>query len=455
MSVTADDGIYYQSIDVEIEITNKSTGENTYWIPKNLVVRRKQYEEQSDGVEMTVIPDPDKNPEAIISPGDEIRVSVGPKTSIAEDGDRNMVNEDKTLATIFTGIISSSRNNGDLTWKAFAFTHQLDILKTEISYSADQETNVETIVKEVIQKVADVNDIEIKTNVDISESEESSAYGGFTRLNPTGQVTKDGVKYAEEVRQLKPFTDTAASTILSKLSKSTQSAFWSDTNNVINFGPTKSAIHKLSWVISTDAGGKTPPYQSVRVIGDDIGVARGGWESVNLTPNPDDMTTTTASLLGGDGGETTVELGELVAPTFTYEDASIRTKEEANSVAVDIVNDLVKRSQEGTITIPGRPMIDLFDVVEMPDSFGVSKSGNNVGSSQHYVEEIIHRINTSDGFITEISVSGLLNAFPDNKYYKYVDSAGGIPQVELVDRTGEQEPTVELGETVLSSPSGQ
>jgi hypothetical protein len=366
-----------------------------------------------------------------------------------------MVNEDKTLATIFTGKISSSRNNGDLTWKAFAFTHQLDIINTEISYSADQQTNVEIIVKEVIQKVADVNNIEIETNIDISESKESSVYGGFTRLNPTGVVFKDGEKYNKEVRQVKPFTDTAASDILKKLSKSTQSAFWSDTNNVINFGPTKTAIHKLSWVISTDAGGKTPPYQSIRVIGDDIGVdeAEGGWESVNLTPSPDNMASTTACIIGEDDGETTVEVGELVPPTFTYEDASIRTKEEASAVAVDLVNDLVKRSQEGTITIPGRPMIDLFDVVEMPDSFGVSKSGENVGPAQHYVEEITHRINTSDGFITEISVSGLLNAFSDNKYYQYTDGAGGVPQVKLVDRTGEQEPTVELGETVLSSPS--
>ena len=446
MSAISDEGIYYQSLEVNIEVTKEESGLTEYWIAKDLTVRRKRFQE-ADGLEMTAIPDPDENPGAILEPGDEITVDVGPKTSVAGDGDRNMSNEDNTLAKIFTGIISSARNSGDLTWKAFAFTYQLDIVRTAIDYSADEETDVGTIVEEVFEEVKSVNETDMEYNVDVSEN--ATVDYGDTRFISTGPVSNRG---SNLVRRLKPYTDTLAIEIIKDLEKTNNAVFWVDSNNVLQFGPTKTANHKLSWILETDAGLKTPPYKSVRVIGDDIGTesAAGGWKSAKLMPDPTSMTSTAASVVNVEG-KSVAKFGELREPTFTYEDASIRTKAEAENLAQSILADLQNQSGEGTIVIPGRPMIDLFDVVEMPDSFGVTSSGEQVEPAQYLVETVTHRINPSDGFITEITVDGLMNRYNGDKYYKYVGSGPrGLPQVELVQREDSLEEGAELGESVVT-----
>lgn len=443
-----EDGIYYQPIEVEIEVTKEESGKVEYWLGKDIVVRRQQYN-KSDGLELMALPDPDENEDAILEPGDDIVIRAGPESSIAEDGDRNMSNDDQTLATIFTGIISSARNAGNGVWKAFGFTYQLDIVKTEITYSADDETNVKTIVEEVLQKVKDVNGTDMEFVVDISPSAEVPY--GVTKFTPTGETsTRRGAAFKEKVLQLKPFTNEKAKDIIGELETSSNSTLWVDTNNVIQFGPTKTALHKLSWVIDSKAGFQTPPYQSVRVIGDDIGTASAnGWQSANLVPETEERSETKISL-DVEEEELVEKFGELKEPTFTYEDESIRTKQEAQETARKLFNELQGQRASGEIVIPGRPMVDLFDVVEMPDSFSTTKSGEETPPAQYLVKEVTHRINASDGFVTEISVGGLVNRYVDKPYYKYEESTEeGVAKVVLVDPTEVDEPDAgKLGETI-------
>jgi len=441
MSAISKEGIYYQSLEVDIEVTKEVSGTTESWIAKELTVRRKRFHE-SDGLEITAIPDPEENPTAILEPGDEITVDVGPKTSVTGDGNRNMSNTNNTLATIFTGVISSARRAGDLTWKAFAFTYQLDIMRTVIDYSADEETDVETIVEEVFQKVKSVNETDMEFNVDVSE--DATVPYGNTRFVSTGGILSI---FSDKVRRLKPYTDTLAIEIIKDLQKTNNAVFWVDTNNVLQFGPTKTANHKLAWILETDAGVRRPPYKSVQVIGDNVGTtsAQGGWQAGKLMPDQNNMTSTACTIQENDG-ENEVVMGELREPTFTYEDASIRTRAEAESIARSLLADLQNQSAEGKIVIPGRPMIDLFDVVEMPDSFGVTNSGEQVEPAQFLVETVTHRINTSDGFITEITVDGLMNRYNGDRYFKYVDTEEG-PQIELVEREeNELEEGATLGE---------
>lgn len=450
------DGIYYQPIEVEIEVTKEESGNVEYWLGKDIIVRRQQYTE-SDGLELMALPDPDENEDAIIEPGDGIVIRAGPESSIAEDGDRNMSNNDQTLATIFTGIISSARDTGNKVWKAFAFTYQLDVIKTEIDYSADEETNVNTIIEEILEEVKTVNGTDMEFNVDVSESKEVPY--GETRLKPIGSFTKEiggrKILFNEKVRQLKPYTDKRAGEILESLAKSTNSTLWVDSNNVVQFGPTKTALHKLSWIIDSSAGFQTPPYQSVRVLGDDIGTeSANGWQSANMVPTIEELSETKVSL-ADDGDSFVYEFGELNEPTFTYEDESIRTREEARVVAKDLLDGLQSQRASGEIIIPGRPMVDIFDVVEMPPSFSTTKEGKEFPPAQYIVEKVVHRINPSDGFITEISVGGLVNRYVDKPYYKYTQVGDeGVAKMKLV-QPGEVEEvgTETLGE-VKNIPAG-
>jgi len=440
------DGIYYQPIDVEVEITKESNGNEEYWLAKDIIVRRKQYNE-SDGLELLALPDPDENEDAIIEPGDEIVVRVGPESSVAEDGGQNITNDDNTLAKIFTGIVSSAQDTGEGVWKAFAFTYQLDIIRTEIDYSADQQTSVDTIVEEVLQKVKDVNGTDMEFVVDVSE--DADVPFGITKLTPTGEVsTQNEIQSVENVRKLQSYTNTRAGEILKDLENPANSTLWVDVNNEVYFGPTNTSLHKLSWIIETDAGFQTPPYQSVKVIGDDIGTeTANGWEASSLIPKTENFSETDVSLVGGEE-KVNVSFGELEEPTFTYEDESIRTKQEARLTATKLLNNLQEQRASGKITIPGRPMVDLLDVVEMPESFSRTRGGEQFPPAQYIVSEVTHRLNPSDGFITEISVGGLVNRYVNKPFYEYVQGEDDVAKLQLIDPNENEEIRVDLGQKV-------
>jgi hypothetical protein len=430
-----DDGLYTQNIDIDIRITKEDSGVENTWIPVELAIRRKTYSDADAINPLIAVPDPDENPDATIEAGDSIEIDAGPSSAIAEDGDRNMTNAANTRSRIFTGTISSARPTGEGTVKAYAFTSQLDIVKTKIDFFTETATTPDVLFEDIIRRVEEKAGIDVEFEVNLSgSSNEEYGISNFRSINESTENTRRDASSEQE------FTDTPASEIIKKLAQLSNSVFWVDSNNVLQFGQTKTTLHKLSWIVETEAGARTPPFKSVKVIGDDIGTAGAdGFSEVsntNLLGAADAAEETVVSVVDEDGKKK-VSFDELVEPTFVFQDESLRTRAQARNVAREILTELQSERGEGKIIIPGRPLIDLFDVVELPDSFGVISGGERFEPQQFIVEEVVHRMNSSDGFLTEITTGGLVNRYTDAPFYKYTGSGkNGRPLMKLIEPGG-------------------
>jgi len=102
-----------------------------------------------------------------------------------------------------------------------------------------------------------------------------------------------------------------------------------------------------------------------------------------------------------------------------------------------LLEKLTERRGEGKVVIPGRPMIDVYDVIEMPDSFGVTNEDEQLPAPQYLVEELTHRVNPSDGFVTEIKVMGLVNRYREPRYIYTGDTSDGTPLIARRDPQNE------------------
>jgi len=94
---------------------------------------------------------------------------------------------------------------------------------------------------------------------------------------------------------------------------------------------------------------------------------------------------------------------ELAEPTFTYRNMEINTQREANNVKEDILEQLRKQQGTGDITLIGFPEIRPGDGVQMPNT-----ERQPMGGERYGVEQVTHRLNSSDGFITKVKVAGLV-----------------------------------------------
>lgn len=452
-----DRDVYFQPLEFEVEIGD------SYWKIIELKIHRKQYKE-SGAVDLLAIPDPTENPKAVPKSGDVIRINSGPEQSVADADKRPKETSERELSSggklerLFTGTISTVQKKGDGSWKLFAFTHQLDISTTRINVSTGGQIKAEDLFEQVMFKVnKKVDGTNLKAtsnndNVNVNfDSSDSIVYSNRDSFN--SPVRSDRVKFPTK----KNYTNTVAKEVIKDIELATNSVFWVDKSNTIQFGPPKSKIHKLSFVTESDARVQTPPYKSVKVIGDDLSQVNAETGTSRIALVGDRPTIETQALLQKPSGTYEVVRGELREPTYVYKDESIRTTREARNVATDLLQKINEQRAEGKIIVPGRPMIDIFDVVEVPDSFAVTKNETQLPPAQYLVKEIIHRINESDGFVTEIIVGGLINRY-DAPIYKYISKTqGGMPVITRFDpdeivtpdtRTYLQEQTIEEEEAI-------
>lgn len=425
--------VYFQPLEFEVEIGG------SYWKIIELKIHRKQYKE-SDAVDLLALPDPKENPQAVPESGDELIINAGPEQSILDAEKRPQETSERKITSggrlerLFTGTVSTVQKKGDGSWKLFAFTHQLDISTTRINLSTGGQVNAEKLFENVMfkldKKVSDTNlkatDNNDNVNVNFEESD-SVVYSNRDSFN--SPVRSDRVQFATK----KNYTNTVAKEVIKDIELSANSVFWVDKSNTIQFGPPKSKIHKLSFVIESDARVQTPPYRSVKVVGDEISQVSEKTGTSRIELVGDRPKIETQALVQKPSGTYEIQRGELREPTFVYKDESIRTAREARNVATDLLNRINEQRAEGEIIVPGRPMIDIFDVIEVPDSFAVTKNGTKLPPAQYLVKEIIHRVNESDGFVTEITVGGLVNRY-DAPIYKYISKTqGGMPVLKRFD----------------------
>lgn len=419
--------VYFQPLEFEVEIGG------SYWKIIELKIQRQQYQ-QSGAVDLLAIPDPTENPQAVPESGDDLIINSGPEQSVADASERKIETSERKLGSggrlerLFTGTVSTVQKRGDGSWKIFGFTSQLDIVTTRIDISVDDETTLTQQFKLVIDKVNEkIDGDNIKSKVDFEESPNGIYNNAITFGNSPDSIKKENFKL------LRNYTDTTAKSIIYDLELASRGVFWVDKFNVLRFGSPKSKIHKLSFVTESDARIQTPPYNTVKVVGDDVSQSDedSGYTTNHLIGT--DSMTVFKSVFQKDNSEYVVRDENLGEPVYTYKDESIRTRREAENVAESLIEDITEQRAEGKIVIPGRPMIDIFDVIEVPDSFAVTKDGTQLPASQYFVKEVIHRVNESDGFVTEITVGGVVNRISGKKYGYISETENGFPKTKLQD----------------------
>jgi len=142
---------------------------------------------------------------------------------------------------------------------------------------------------------------------------------------------------------------------------------------------------ELRRVVTASAGKTTPAYQSVRVTGNSATSRRGRSARHLVASQPVRAT-------AGRGN-----------PTFEYEDNDISSQQQAQNVADALLRRLEQQQRSGSVTVVGRGDIRPFDTVAFPDG---------LGGEEYLVESVAHRINSRDGFLTQLSLGGLVSG-PD------------------------------------------
>jgi len=206
--------------------------------------------------------------------------------------------------------------------------------------------------------------------------------------------------------------------LLGKLTKETKSSWWFDREGVFHFGVPEPTIHSPQLITDTSAGLTTPPYQSVKVIGSDVASTAGYSDALQ---NPDEPIVKGADLkLNSDGEPEAIikdfdfgEEDDLTEPTFVYENQEIITDEQAKNTVEKIAEDLGKQYASGKVTVVGFPEVSIFDIIIMPHAEKSKESVGNysprqpMGGGVFSVYKVVHKLNPSDGFITDIHTAGM------------------------------------------------
>lgn len=256
------------------------------------------------------------------------------------------------------------------------------------------------LAKKVVDEIPGVDDYEIQ----LTE-------GGVTRTGPNGSVTG---AYNRELKfdSVKISLQEAITDIREKC----ECEWWFDKEGKLYFGLPESTAHELRFITDGSDGITTPPYQSVRVIGSGV-ASKDGYGKKQLVA--EDRIEVNATFRETKGNEFEPIFGKDVSglpePKFTYRNAEISTRAQAKSTAKKIVKDLAKQSAKGKVSVVGFAEVTPFDAIIMPHASEEKRDagvpnyqpGMPMGGNRYGVYKVVHKLNGSDGFKTEITVCGL------------------------------------------------
>lgn len=138
-------------------------------------------------------------------------------------------------------------------------------------------------------------------------------------------------------------------------------------------------------VLETTAGKKTPPYQSVRVIGISPSSQSGhGQQSENLV---------SSSPLVAQVGE-----GK---PRYRFKSDEIKTARMAAQAAKQLHKEFQRQQKGGWVKTTGFTGAHPFDVIQMPEF---------MGGERYIISELEHVIDNDEGFTTKITCGGLVDS---------------------------------------------
>jgi len=250
-------------------------------------------------------------------------------------------------------------------------------------------------------------------------------------ISDSGTVI-NGTTYAKdtEVPLNSPFINAAEGLKIAR--NMTASEWWFDKEGVLNFGAPDPKLHELKYITDASDGKTTPPYKSVKIIGSGI-ASEDGFPKVSM--ESEDKLVFKANIKPDTEGKLEKvpdEWPSLREPTYTYRSAEIVTDDQAKAVAKQFISDMSEQQSDGEVTVVGFPEIMPLDGIKMPSK--ETSPRQPMGGYEYGVYEVIHRLNSSDGFITKISVSGTANVTRDMCF------ADSVPQPAEDTPTEEDQP---------------
>lgn len=208
------------------------------------------------------------------------------------------------------------------------------------------------------------------------------------------------------------FTSTPCAEIMNVIARDANWYWYADEQNVINVrAGLPSERFDLEYVTESSAGKQTPPWQTVVVTGGRDEYARFVASDADSAPAPEedggddsdtsnDNTGRSPHMLGRDPVRGVAGEG---TPVFEHHDQSITTQANAQNVAEGILEEFLRQQATGTVTVVGDPEIQPLDAIRMPP---------DLGGAEYVAGNVSHRVNTSEGYLTEIGCEGLIDAGP-------------------------------------------
>lgn len=224
---------------------------------------------------------------------------------------------------------------------------------------------------------------------------------------------------------------------LDRARESTESEWWFDKEGVFHFGVPRPTKHALQFITDSSAGKTTPPYQSIRLIGSGAASQEG---YSRATMNIEDKIVLERNIAETEGGEITVvepdEDEDPKSPTFEYRNLEVSNDEQAESVVQKVAEDLAEQQADGKVTVVGFPEVLPLDGILMPQSVNPDAENYNekqpMGGRAYNVYKVVHKLNSSDGFVTDIHVAGVVGV--TRTVVSPTDTSGPSSQRELTTR---------------------
>lgn len=325
---------------------------------------------------------------------DMIEATVVPEVSGERPDEDEVVDLRINGRQLFRGFIHHIEYNEDGSYK-LAVYNDIYGLKNEETYLAITEP---TPISSVVETVCE--DAGVDYSVDLVWYTDSV----------------DGVAVDYNVGIVE--TGTGAAKVLDKLAEWSNSDWWFDNYNTLQFGSPESQLHELEYVTNPSPSSRLPPYRGVRVVGDNI-VSRKGYEASNIPGFEGTSaefgllrkTEGACSIVTSDNEDSQVPApcweiveGSAYNPVFTYKDKQIKTIEQSRKIGRKLIEELYKNVRGGTVVAVGTQRnnsaeIDALDVIQMPES---------MGGERYFVGSVNHRINATDGYKVEIECEGLV-----------------------------------------------
>jgi len=380
-------------------------------------------------VDLVMVPDPTETEPNLPSPitnllGADFRLEADNRLITNRDTDAE---EDSLL---FDGSLANISPTGEKTYEAiaynaaqqaFASTQEkggsimnefIDLGLPEYSYNGYQfggigaggtSYEVQTIqATELVERCMD--------ELDITDFEIELADGGITIEGDNGSYTggyERTLFFSESFIKVSEALDAAR--------EATESEWWFDKEGTFRFGVPRPTKHELQFITDTSAGKTTPPYQSLRVIGSGAASQEGYSRS---SMNIEDRISIERNIAQRENGDPTIaeveEGEEPLGTTFEYRNLEISTDEQAESTAQRLAEDLAEQQADGTVTVVGFPEIVPLDGILMPQAQNDEEPNYNanqpMGGRAYTVYKVVHRLNSSDGFVTKLNVAGVIGA---------------------------------------------